>query len=132
MGTRTAAGVQPVAKILVVDDDPLVRFVTADHLQDAGFEVVEAPSADCALPLLEAGDGIAALVTDVQMPGSMNGLELAQIVRRRWPSLPIVVVSGYAPPQLGTVPAGATFLTKPYDPDELLRCLAALPGEQGH
>ena len=85
MGTRTAAGVQPVAKILVVDDDPLVRFVTADHLQDAGFEVVEAPSADGALPLLEAGDGIAALVTDVQMPGSMNGLELAQIVRRRWP-----------------------------------------------
>lgn len=121
-----------MAKILVVDDDPLVRLVTADHLLDAGFEVLEAPSADGALPLLDADQGITAVVTDVQMPGTMNGLDLAQIVRRRWPLLPIVVLSGYAPTQLGTVPAGATFLSKPYDPDALLRCLATLPGDNGH
>lgn len=119
-----------MAKVLVVDDDPLVRLVTADHLLDAGFEVLEAPSADGALPLLESQADISAVVTDVRMPGTLNGLELAQIVRCRWPMLPIVVLSGYAPSQLGTVPAGATFLSKPFDADQLLRCLAALPPDE--
>ena len=121
-----------MARILLVDDDPLVRFLICSHLTEGGFEVIEAESGDSALPLLEMGADLAGLVTDVQMPGDLNGFDLAQIARERWPTLPIVVVSGFAPPGLGGLPVGAAFLAKPFSPEELLRCLPPVPGAAGH
>lgn len=121
-----------MARILLVDDDPLVRFLVANHLQEGGFDVIEAESGDAALPLLEMGADLAGLVTDVQMPGCLNGFDLARIARERWPALPIVVVSGFAPPGLGGIPAGAAFLAKPFSSEELLRCLPPAPGAAGH
>ena len=101
--------------ILIVEDEPLVRMLAVDVAQDAGFDTLEAASADEALLLLGAHLDIQILMTDVDMPGSMNGLSLAAVARGRWPSLKIVVVSGMRRPQENELPAGCGFYGKPYD-----------------
>ncbi|HEX2556411.1 MAG TPA: response regulator [Microvirga sp.] len=100
--------------VLVVEDEPVVRMDAADTLEDAGFEVVEAATARAALALLEKRSGdVAALFTDVDMPGDMDGLELAGIVHHRWPHIAIVVTSGVVR-VAGSLPSGGIFLAKPY------------------
>jgi DNA-binding NtrC family response regulator len=81
--------------VLVVEDELMIRIMAADHLQEAGFEVHEAARADAAIPILEAHSEIRLLFTDVKMPGSMDGLKLAQYVQRRWPGVKIIVTSGH-------------------------------------
>jgi len=95
--------------ILIVEDEPLVRMLAVDVAQDAGFDTLEAASADEALLLLEAHPNIQILMTDIDMPGSMNGLRLAAITRERWPAIEIVVVSGMRRPQGDELPAGCAF-----------------------
>jgi CheY-like chemotaxis protein len=73
------------AVILVVEDDALIRLATRDRIEAAGFKVYEASNADDAIQLLEAHAGISLIFTDVDMPGSMDGVELAHFVRERWP-----------------------------------------------
>lgn len=80
--------------VLLVEDDPLIRWSGVDLLQEAGFDAVEAQDADEALSILESRSDVLLLVTDVDMPGSMDGLALASIVRRRWPDLQIIISSG--------------------------------------
>src|SRR3712207_4874932 len=80
--------------VLVVEDEPMIRMFAADVLEDEGFEVVEAATAPAALALLEKRQDVAALFTDIDMPGGMNGLELARIVTERWPHIALVVTSG--------------------------------------
>jgi CheY-like chemotaxis protein len=108
---------------LVVDDDPLVRTVTADMLQHAGFDVEEASSADEALSKLNGDYRPGALVTDVQMPGAMNGYGLAERVHGLFPKIAIVVVSGVAAPKLGDIPPNAGFLAKPFTLEGLLQAI---------
>jgi two-component system, response regulator PdtaR len=102
------------AIVLVVEDEPLVRFDAVDALQDAGFDVVEAGNADAALAILSARDDITVLFTDINMPGSMNGLQLATEVHEHWPSIHIIVTSGLVKPRRTDIPDEGLFIGKPY------------------
>src|SRR5262245_1958195 len=111
-------------EILIVDDEPLVRMNTAAMLEEAGFTVSEASNSDEVLRKLNGGGGrLDALVTDVQMPGRMNGYELAKHVRKLFPNAAIVVISGVARPRQEDLPSNATFLVKPVSREGLLRAI---------
>src|ERR1700749_492162 len=90
--------------VLVVDDEPFLRFNICDYLEDAGMTVLEATSADDALKILRSKPQISAIITDVQMPGTMDGIELARLVRDRWPRKVIIISSGHAAPSTQTLP----------------------------
>ncbi len=101
-------------KVLVVEDEALIRFTIADDLRDAGFEVFEAESADDAIRILDRDHGIRLLFTDIDMPGSMDGLRLSALVRDRWPPVRIIVTSGKQVPSPTLMPEGSQFMPKPY------------------
>ncbi len=111
--------------LLVVEDDGLIRLDLVDTLVDAGYHVLDAANADEAWSILE-DTRIGALVTDIDMPGSMNGLELARRVCERWPDCKIVIISGRYNPDPANLPESAKFLTKPVGETELFRSLEAL------
>jgi len=113
--------------VLVVEDDVLLRLITADDLRAAGYNVVEASSADEAMTVLDSAVPVDLVLTDIRMPGSMDGLALAAIVRQRWPDLKIVVASGERPGQAALAVADA-FLPKPYDSAAILARLKTLMG----
>jgi CheY-like chemotaxis protein len=102
--------------VLVVEDDYLLRMDAADMIEAAGFEVIEAANADDAIAILEARNDIAVVFTDVQMPGSMDGLRLARAVRGRWPPIKIITTSGQRIIEETDLPEGGRFLPKPYSP----------------
>jgi CheY-like chemotaxis protein len=114
--------------VLVVEDEGLVRLNAADLIRDLGFEVIEAADADQAVSLLESMPEITVLFTDIQMPGSMDGLRLAAIVRDRWPPIALLITSGQLHPATADMPAGARFIPKPYFPLQLKDQLHALTG----
>jgi CheY-like chemotaxis protein len=100
--------------VLVVEDEPLVRMDVSDQLQDLGFKVIEAANADEAVEMLAANTDIRVVFTDVDMPGSMDGLKLAAAVRKRWPPIRIIVTSGRRKVLLEDIPADSLFFPKPY------------------
>lgn len=100
--------------ILVVDDDALLRFLAVDILEAAGFAVIEAENAEGALGLLQARPDITALFTDIEMPGSFNGLELARLCHRVRPEVRVVVTSGNVRPRETELAPGDAFVAKPY------------------
>ncbi|GAB2577999.1 PAS domain-containing sensor histidine kinase [Dyella jejuensis] len=108
-------------RVVVVDDDPLVLNATGAVLQDLGHDVIEVPSAEDALQILENKPDVDILITDHAMPG-MTGAQLIGEVNIRWPSLPVVLATGYA-----EIPAdlsdGATRLAKPYDRTDLAEAI---------
>jgi DNA-binding NtrC family response regulator len=111
----------PRVVVLVVEDETLVRMFMTDFLDEAGFKVFEAVHADEAMAVLQARPDVQAVVTDIEMPaGSMNGLELAQVVRERWPGVGVVVTSGRARPGPDDLSEKVTFLPKPYRPDTVI------------
>jgi two-component system, response regulator PdtaR len=112
---------QPV--VLVVDDDELVRRLEADVLADRGFDVVEAENADEALALLRHRRDVVVVVTDIEMPGTLNGLRLAEIVRDYWPDTGMVLASGRTFPSETELPPGAVFLQKPYSIEKMAFCV---------
>ena len=85
------------------------------HLEDEGFEVYEAPNADIAIDILKAHPDIKVIFTDIDMPGTMDGLKLAAAVRDRWPPVKIVVTSGRHIISTAEMPDGSIFFKKPYD-----------------
>ena len=97
-------------------------------LEDAGLEVVEAINADQAVVRLEADSSIRLVLTDVDMPGSMDGIRLAHYVSRRWPPIRIIVISGKVAPKLGDLPPDARFLSKPYEEPVLLGAIGEMIG----
>ena len=101
--------------VLVVEDEPLVRMLAVEIAEEAGFEVIEASNADEAIILLETVPNIRVVMTDVDMPGSMDGLKLAAAVRDRWPPVEIIVVSGMQRPKAHELPERSVFFDKPYD-----------------
>ncbi len=107
-------------KILVVEDDPILRFLVGDSLDFDGFEVRTAGSGDEALALLEGGQTFDAVVSDIDMPGSTDGLALARWVLREHPHSPVILTSGHRP-RAEELPAGVTFLPKPVCLTELAR-----------
>lgn len=113
-------------RILVVEDETFVRMDAVEMLRDAGFDIVEAVNADEAIRLLAMHSDIRLIFTDIDMAGSINGLELAAIARNRWPSIRIVLTSGQCNVQAGDLPAGARFLSKPYQPAHIIRAVREL------
>ena len=102
--------------VIVAEDEAVIRMVTADVLTDAGFCVLEAEHAAEALSHLHLRAGeIHGLFTDVDMPGEMNGLELAHHVSATWPWVVLLVTSGKPNPATECLPKGSRFLPKPYD-----------------
>jgi CheY-like chemotaxis protein len=105
--------------VLIAEDECIVRTLAAEVLSDAGFGVHEAAQASEALDILErAADDIDLLFTDINMPGSVDGLELARRVRARWPRIALLISSGAVRPI--QLPAGAKFMLKPYDLEKVV------------
>jgi two-component system, response regulator PdtaR len=111
--------------ILVVEDEALIGNA-AYMIRDLGFEVIEAADADQAVSLLESIPEISVVFTDIQMPGSMDGLRLVAVVRKRWPPVALLVTSGQFRPKDGELPENTLFLPKPYILGELKTHLDAL------
>lgn len=105
---------RPKYRILVVDDEELILEPLVGALEDAGFDVATATNAIDAHTLLEESGNIDLLVTDVKMPGQVDGLVFGQVVHEMHPDLPIIVISGVSEPDDRDVPAGATFIAKPF------------------
>jgi CheY-like chemotaxis protein len=114
--------------VLVVEDDFLLRMDASQIIEAAGFLVVEAANADQAIIILESRDDISVVFTDIQMPGSMDGLKLARAVRGRWPPIKIVTTSGHRIIEEADLPEGGRFLPKPYSPVEISGVLRELIG----
>jgi CheY-like chemotaxis protein len=104
----------------------LVRQNAVILLKEAGFDTLEAGSADEAVLLLEVRQDIKVVFTDINMPGSMDGLELAHAIRRRWPPVELVLTSGYARVSADDLPERGLFLGKPYQPIELVGMISSL------
>ena len=105
----------PKPTVLVVEDELMLRMRAVDIVEDAGFAALEAVNADEALALLESRSDIKLLFTDIQMPGSMDGLKLAYAVHERWPSIKIILVSGQVVLTEQDRPAQSRFHGKPLE-----------------
>src|ERR1700712_2988310 len=104
----------PKSAVLIVEDDELIRALAVDIVEEAGFLAVEAANADDAVTILETRSDIAVLFTDINMPGSIDGLKLAHAVRDRWPPIKIIITSGRIVLSEAEMPSGSIFLGKPY------------------
>jgi CheY-like chemotaxis protein len=111
--------------ILIVEDEFLLRLDSAE-IESAGFEVIQAANADEAIAILKARPDIHVVFTDIQMPGSMDGLKLARFVRDRWPPIKIVATSVHVTVDEDDLPAGSVFLPKPYRGAQVVATLREL------
>jgi two-component sensor histidine kinase/DNA-binding response OmpR family regulator len=116
------------ANVLVVEDEMVLRMRAVDIVEDAGFRAVEAVNGDEAISILEARSDISLLFTDIQMPGSMDGLKLAHAVHDRWPAIKIILVSGQVNPSEAERPADSRFFGKPLSVDEMTTQLQMMIG----
>ena len=116
------------ATVLIVDDEELVRMVGSDILAEGGYRVLEAANAAEALQRLENETEVMVLFTDVNMPGTPDGLGLAKLVSDRWPQVRILVASGAVKPGPSDLPDEGLFLSKPYRADQLLSMVRKLAG----
>jgi CheY-like chemotaxis protein len=111
--------------VLIIEDEVLIRMDAVHMVEEAGFTVIEASSADEAINILEARCDIRGVFTDINMPGSMDGLHLSHTIRRRWPPIHLIITSG-----LGLsgreIPANARFLSKPYCAEHISAILKEL------
>ncbi len=112
--------------ILIVEDEFLLRLDSAEMIETAGFEVIQAANADEAIAILKTRPDIHVVFTDIQMPGSMDGLKLARFVRDRWPPIRIVATSGHVRVGEDDLPSGSIFLPKPYRGDQVIAALREL------
>lgn len=113
--------------ILIVEDEPLIRHDLLDFFEDAGFEVFEAENADFAIKLMALQPSIRIVLTDVSMPGSMDGVKLAHYIRERYPPTLLLIASGAVKLTPADMPAGAIFIDKPFDPRAVLRTIRSAP-----
>jgi two-component system, response regulator PdtaR len=118
--------------ILVVEDELLLRLMAVEIVEDAGFEALAAATADEALSILELrADDVRLVFTDVQMPGSMDGLRLAHTVRDRWPPVELIITSGRCLIGANDLPDRGRFIPKPYDVYALSQVLQEMAGADG-
>lgn len=109
---------EPAHTILVVEDEVLVRMNIAERLREADFVVIEAVNADEAIEVLASNRDIGAVMTDIRMPGTMDGLELARLVRSRYPTIRILLTSGHL--SAGDAVAHEGYFAKPYELDAVV------------
>jgi CheY-like chemotaxis protein len=119
---RSAA--KPV--VLVVEDEYFLRMQAVEMIEEAGFDAVEAGNADEAIRLLETHKDIGIVFTDIEMPGSMDGLRLAHAIRDRWPPVELILTSGRHRLGSDDIPARGLFVPKPYDFDVLVTTIRKL------
>jgi len=105
-------------RVLVVEDEFLIRLSLSEALAEAGFVVTEAETADAALPLIQADPSFDLLVTDIQLPGELDGSALARAARDLQPALPVLFMTGCLPPGLTQSPYDV-YVSKPYSLDEI-------------
>ena len=115
--------------VLVVEDDPILLMEAMDLVEDAGLTAYGARNADAAIGLLERHPDIRILFSDVEMPGTMDGLKLARAVRDRWPPVTIIMTSGRAKVTADDMPENGMFFAKPYPPTEIIQTLNRIAGE---
>ncbi|MCG6205778.1 response regulator [Rhodopseudomonas sp. HC1] len=116
----------PRIRILVVEDETFIRMDVVEILIEAGFDVVEAVSAAEGIRTLERDPDIRLMFTDIDMPGTMNGLKLAAAVRERWPPIRIIATSGQFQLQAGDLPPDARFFVKPCQPAQIIDAVREL------
>jgi CheY-like chemotaxis protein len=112
------------ALILVVEDEALIRVLIAEELRLEGFSVIEAGRADEALTYVKSGERVDLVFSDIRTPGSLDGLQLAEILRDRYPDIPVILTSGNAPP--GLVGIVRAFVPKPYDVTQTIALVSAI------
>jgi two-component sensor histidine kinase/ActR/RegA family two-component response regulator len=117
-----------VPNVLIVEDEMILRMRAVDIVEDAGFCPIEAINADEAISVLESRSDISLLLTDIQMPGTIDGLKLAHAVHERWPSIKIILVSGQVKPSEAERPANSRFFGKPLDVEQMITELKAMVG----
>jgi CheY-like chemotaxis protein len=113
--------------ILVVEDDILVRFITAEILREAGFSVLEAVDSSEALALLSTGHPLDLVITDIRMPGQMDGVQLSNVLKAARPNLPVALLSSHLE---RSDHQADIFVSKPYDPDYLVEVVKRLIGAE--
>lgn len=114
--------------VLVVEDEMVLRMRAVDIVEDAGFTAIEATNADQAISVLEARSDISLLFSDIQMPGSIDGLKLAHAVHERWPDIKIILVSGQINPSIDEKPKDSRFFGKPIDSEQMIAELQDMIG----
>lgn len=102
-----------IAKVLIVEDEMLIRMGLAADFEEGGYDTVQTSTAFDALHILRTIPGIKVVFTDINMPGDMDGLTLAHYIRQHWPHMVIIVSSGKQLPTVAALPPGARFLAKP-------------------
>lgn len=118
---------RPAGKVvLVVEDDPMIRFDSVSLIENAGYEVLEATNAEEAIALLETRMDIAVVFTDVEMPGEMNGIKLARAIRDRWPPVHLIIASAHSAALAQEIPDGSHVFLKPYDGSMLIAAIAEM------
>lgn len=115
-----------IAVVLVVEDSPIIRMGAVDLVLSAGYEALEARDADEAIRILESRSDIDLVFTDVQMPGTMDGIKLAHYIRERWPPVKLIVASGATILEESNLPMGSRFFSKPYDDHTITDAMARL------
>jgi len=125
----TPINAQSSTKVLVVEDEMVLRMRAVDIVEDAGFTPIQAINAEQALSILESQSDISLLFTDIQMPGSMDGLKLAHAVRHRWPTIKIILVSGQARPATDERPTDSRFFEKPLVVSKMVSELREMVGD---
>src|SRR6202047_4977223 len=116
-------------KVLAVEDEMMLRMRAVDIVEDAGFTPIEAENADEALAILESRSDIDLLFTDIQMPGSMDGLKLAHAVHQRWPAIKIILVSGQVTPAEADTPINSRFFGKPLEVKQMIAEMQQMIGK---
>jgi two-component system, response regulator PdtaR len=114
------------AVVLIVEDSAIIRMSAVDLVLSAGYEALEAGDADEAIRILEGRDDIDLVFTDVQMPGTMDGIKLSHYIRDRWPPVKLIVASGAAIVEESMLPGGSRFFPKPYDDFSITEAMALL------
>ena len=118
----------PPSVVLVVEDELMLRMRAVDIVEDAGFTPIEAVNADEAIGILEGRDDVSVLFTDIQMPGSMDGLRLAHVVHSRWPHIKIMLVSGQIAVTAADKPEDSKFFPKPLEIQQMILELQEMVG----
>jgi DNA-binding NtrC family response regulator len=118
--------------VLVVEADPHVRAMAADTLEEKGFDVIEAPSADYAATILQGRNDVGVLFTETATPGVLNGFELARMAQAQNPQIVVIVVAGALPPGFSGAAPEARFVRKPYRMADVIRLIRDRTGDQSH
>ena len=125
--TNTAGPAEPRPKIMVVEDEDIIREFVCEILAGEGFDTVEFGTADAAWKAFGEGLHVNLLITDIRMPGEIDGAQLTRRVHSEWPELPIIVMSGHETPETADIGADIAFLPKPWTigklTDEVMRAI---------